>query len=161
MGEERAEMRLDLDHVRYGFGQESTFSRLFIASTFECFLLEDERRKVKVYGETCIPEGVYEITLRAEGGKHLDYLQRFPAFHKGMLWIRDVPNFEWAYYHIGNKASQTLGCPLTGQVPRILNSGEFEIGSSEAAYVPLYLKVSGHILGGGRVFTTIRDVEPR
>ena len=151
-----------LDHVRYGFGQESTLSRLFLAQSFECFLLEDERRKVKVYGETCFPEGCYEVTLRTEGKKHQDYLERFPDFHEGMLWIRGVPDFSFLYYHIGNKAKHTDGCPLTGTTPRILiPSGEFEVGSSEKAYVPFYRKVLAEMKSGSRVFTTVREVESR
>ncbi|MCK5316339.1 MAG: hypothetical protein KAJ55_00415 [Anaerolineales bacterium] len=151
---------MDLDHIRYGFGQESTLSRLYLPTGFECFLLEDERRRVKVRGETCIPEGRYEITLRTEGGRHEDYLERFPAFHVGMLWLRDVRDFTFIYYHIGNRESQTLGCPLTGRVPKILTTGEFEVRSSEKAYVPFYRKVSAVLLSGERVFTNIREEVP-
>jgi hypothetical protein len=154
-------MILNLEHVRYGFGLDSTLARLSIDAESFGFVLEDERRLVKVRGETCIPPGRYEIKLRAEGGKHQDYLDRFPELHKGMLWLQDVPDFEWVYYHIGNKDTDSLGCPLTGTYPVILPDGEFEVARSEAAYLKLYRKVLPVLLSdGGRVFTHITEAEP-
>jgi len=148
---------INLELERFGYGRNSTLGRLLVDGEFECFILEDERREIKVYGETCIPVGRYEIKLRAEGGKHTQYLDRFPELHKGMLWLQDVPEFEWIYLHIGNKESQTLGCPLTGQVPAILPDGEFEVMRSEVAYLALYRKVVGPLLIEERVWVHVRE----
>ncbi len=59
-------MKLNL--VRTQFGADATNGILFINGVFECFTLEDEVRDVKVYGETAIPKGTYNIEFRKEGG---------------------------------------------------------------------------------------------
>jgi len=149
-----------IEHERYGFGKKSTLSRLGAWGMFRGFALEDERREVKVYGETCMGLGIYRILLRTEGGKHEDYLRRFGTRHKGMLWFQDVENFSFLYYHIGNFESQTLGCPLVGTTPRILTTGEFEVGSSTRAYHKFYDLVAAEILSGTKVFSRIREAGP-
>lgn len=83
--------------------------------SFLCLTLEDiEREGAKVFGSTAIPRGVYELGLRTEGAMHPKYAQRFPAWHRGMIWLQDVPGFEYVYLHIGNTARDTLGCVLLG-----------------------------------------------
>lgn len=149
---------MNLELVRFGYGKDSTLGRLSVDGEFECFTLEDERREVKVYGETCIPEGRYEILLRTEAGKHERYLDRFPELHRGMLWLQDVPDFEFIYLHIGNKEDQTLGCPLTGTVPLIMPDGEFEVARSKDAYLALYRKVLPPLLIEERVFIHVSEV---
>jgi len=151
---------MEITHERFAFGHDSTLSQLRIDGLHECFALEDERRRTKVHGETCIPVGRYEIRLRAEGGMHEQYARRFPELHRGMLWLQDVRDFQWVYYHIGNRERETLGCPLVGQIPVILPDGEFEVARSEVAYRALYAKVIA-ALEVGRVFTTITEREPR
>ena len=148
---------MNLELVRYGYGTDSTLGRLLVDGEFECFTLEDERREVKVYGETCIPDGRYEIILRTEGGMTQRYADRFPELHKGMLWLQDVPEFEYVYLHIGNKESHTDGCPLVGRVPVCLPDGEFEISRSELAYVDLYRKVIAALESGERVFIHVSE----
>lgn len=98
------------------------------------FTLEDEKRDVKVKGETRIPAGTYEVTLRTEGGFHEKYSKKFPKMHRGMLWIRNIPNFEYVLIHIGNTDEDTAGCILVG------NSLSFEgkLMDSTSAYVRVY-----------------------
>lgn len=88
---------------------------------------------------------------------HKDYMKKFPKEHVGMLWLQDVPGFTWVYIHIGNKENQTDGCVLVGFRPIVLESGEFEVGSSTDAYLALYRRVSAAILSGERVFVHIRE----
>lgn len=151
---------LNIEIHRYGFGLNSTLGRVSLerrGEVFECFSLEDERRRVKVAGETCIPPGTYEVKLRTEGGLHSKYSDRFPETHRGMLWLQDVPNFQWVYIHIGNKERHTDGCPLVGEVPVILPDGEFEIARSEAAYLKLYSIVTEAMDAGERVVAHITE----
>jgi len=126
----------------------------------ECFTLEDERRRVKVQGETCIPAGRYEIRLRREGGLHQKYLARFPSTHLGMLWLQEVPGFNWIYLHIGNDEAETDGCPLLGRVPVILPDGEFRVASSTQAYLALYGRVTDAMERGERVFIEVNERGP-
>jgi hypothetical protein len=148
---------MNLELVRYGYGEDSTLGKLSVDEAFECFILEDERRDVKVPGETCIPEGRYEIKLRAEGGMHERYRDRFPELHQGMLHLQSVPGFTFIYLHIGNKESHTDGCPLTGAVPVSLPDGEFEVARSTDAYLALYRKVLPALLSGERVFIHVSE----
>lgn len=150
---------MTLEIHRYAFGDDSTLGRLSIDGHLYCFTLEDERRTVKVSGETCIPPGRYEIKLRTEGGLHAKYSERFPELHKGMLWLQDVPNFTWVYLHIGNREAHTDGCPLVGMVPVMLPDGEFEIARSKDAYVGLYEIVVGALDEGERVWVHITEDE--
>ena len=34
--------------------------------------------------------------------------------HKGMLWVRDVPGFEYILIHTGNTDEHTAGCLIVG-----------------------------------------------
>ena len=130
-------MRLSLE--RFGYGSDSTLGRLTLdGMEHVCYTIEDERRDVKVAGETCIPVGVYEIQLRTEGGLTQKYAARFPELHRGMLWLQNVPDFQFVYLHIGNDDDDTEGCPLTVTTPFVDASGEFTGGGSKDAYVKVY-----------------------
>jgi len=93
---------------------ESTLGTLSLDKRFLCFTLEDSHHEQKIPGKTRIPSGIYDIDLRTEGGLQTRYANRFPDFHEGMVWIRNVPNFSFIYFHIGNDSDDTSGCILTG-----------------------------------------------
>ena len=123
------------------------------------FVLEDEERTVKVFGETRIPEGVYEIKLRTEGGFHQKYLEKFGnEFHKGMLWLQNVPNFEYVLIHIGNTDDDTAGCLLVGDgcTENITKDGQLQ--GSTSAYKRLYPIIIDRLLDGEQVFIEIKNV---
>lgn len=143
---------------RYGFGDDSTGSRLTLSDDpFECFVVEDERRKVKVPGETCIPPGSYEVKLRTDSKKFKKYYDRFRDFHRGMLWLQDVPGFTWVYIHIGNTDDHTEGCLLPGLVQMLLPDGEFTVARSEPAYVAIYKRAIAAFDKNERVFVKITE----
>ena len=102
-----------------------------------CFMLEDEKRDIKVKGETRIPAKRYKILLRKAGRLHEKYSKRFPDIHKGMLHLQDVPNFTYIYLHIGTKDEDTLGCPLTGSKV-IISNNDLMVELSTKAYLKLY-----------------------
>jgi len=148
---------MQLEQIRYQENDNHTKSLFFIDKDFKCFLLEDGFNEVKVYGETRIPAGTYEIGLRTEGRKHNDYLKRFgKEFHKGMLWIRNIPNYKYVYIHIGNKPKDTLGCPLTGFVA---DCRQESVSSSTGAYKLIYPIIVRELLAGNKVTLTIKDLE--
>lgn len=111
---------------------------------FLAYTLEDEHRDVKVKGETRIPSGKYNITLRTEGGHHQRYEEKYGSMHKGMLWVRDVPGFEWILIHTGNTDEHTAGCLLVG------NSSDMKgfIGSSVNAYKRIYPPIAKALENG-------------
>ena len=127
---------------------------MFVDCDFECFTIEDEFRTTKKYGETRIPNGRYKVELRTVGGFHNRYLKKFGKdFHKGMLWVKDVPNFEYILIHIGNTEKDTAGCLLVGSTS---NSEKGFIGDSTGAYKSMYKKVSDAILRGEDVYITYK-----
>jgi len=117
------------------------------------YTLEDEKRKVKVPGETAIPAGTYEIKLRPMGESRLDkpYSERFD-FYKGQLWLQDVPNFTWVYVHCGNNDDHTDGCPLIG-----LERFGSSIGRSRDAYKKVYPLILEAMDKGAEVFIHVKD----
>jgi len=125
---------------RFISDNDSTISKVMVDGNFVCFGLEDEYREEKVSKETRIPAGTYRVTLRTEGSHHSRYSNKFPDFHKGMLHVRDVPNFKWILIHIGNTDEDTDGCLLVGS-QAITDPGEMKIISSTVAYKRFYSMV--------------------
>ena len=109
---------MKLKVLRFSSQEDSTSGLLFLEGKkgleFLCYTLEDERRVLKVKGETRIPAGTYQISLRKEGGHHEKYKKKYGKMHKGMLHVIDVPNFKWILIHTGNTDEHTAGCLLVG-----------------------------------------------
>ena len=80
---------MKLQVLRFSSQTDSTSGLLFeineLGKHFLCYTLEDERRALKVRGETRVPAGVYSIALRKEGGFHDRYSKKYGGFHVGML----------------------------------------------------------------------------
>jgi len=129
-------MKITVD--RFHSDDDATLSRILLDGKFFCFGLEDEYREEKVPGETRIPPGEYKMGLRKTGGMHGRYGAKFD-FHKGMLHVLDVPEFEWIYIHVGNTDAHTAGCLLVGT--GATTDGELRVTGSVNAYRALYGKV--------------------
>lgn len=162
--QEKIEKRIimELEVLRYSSQNESTLGALFNISNgreFLCYTLEDEYRTKKQYGETRIPSGRYKITLRTEGGFHEKYSSRFKEIHKGMLWVRDVPNFEYVLIHIGNKDDDTAGCLLVGDSSIQNITEEGFVGNSTAAYLRVYPKIAEALSRGEEIYITYTDYD--
>jgi hypothetical protein len=125
---------------RFEHNEDETISRVYLDGVYQCFALEDQYRLVKVAGDTRIPSGTYRVTLRLVGGKNATYSKKYPTWHKGMLWVRDVPGFEYILIHQGNTDKDTEGCLLLGTKRGILN-GRQAVLESAIAYKRFYLKV--------------------
>ena len=138
---------MKLEVLRFSSGKDSTSGALFSVvegvKTFLCYTLEDEYRDNKVYSETRIPAGIYEIRFRTVGGFHAKYSKRFQDIHKGMLHIVDVPGFDYILVHCGNTDEHTAGCLLVGdtQNNNMVEEDGF-IGRSTAAYKRIYPKIA-------------------
>jgi len=146
-------MHLSLQRLKED--DNSTIGFLSIDNEPMYFTLEDDYDEVKKYGSTCIPKGTYHIKLRNEGGVTKRYEKKFgKEFHKGMLWLQDVPNYEWVYIHMGNTHKHTEGCILVG-VTSDLSKNKKRVGRSQDAYEIIYAKVRDAILAGEEVVITI------
>jgi hypothetical protein len=63
-----------------------------------------------------------------------------------MIWVQDVPGFEWILWHAGNTDENTAGCLLLGNTQtnnRIAKDGF--IGNSVDAYKFVYPRVAAAI----------------
>lgn len=151
-------MKLTLQ--RFSGSNESTLGALSIDGKFSCFILEDEFRAVKVKKETRIPAGTYKILLRKEGSHHESYTKKFPASHKGMLHLQDVPNFQYILIHIGNTDVDTEGCLLVGDsaVQNVTTRGS--IAGSTTAYERIYPVIAAELVKGSVVTIEVYD-EPK
>jgi hypothetical protein len=142
--------------LRVSSQKDSTSGLLFEVDngkrTFLCYTIEDEQRDVKVWGETRIPAGTYQLELRTEGGFHNRYKSRYGDWHKGMIWVKDVPGFEYILWHTGNTDENTAGCLLLGnsQESNIVKKDGF-VGASRDAYKFVYPRVVAAIESGIRV----------
>lgn len=123
----KKQMILILDRV--WCTEKSTIGQLYIDGWNECLILEDydrlKKNRRKVYGETAIPRGTYEIRL--------NYSRKFKRI---LPLLSNVPGFSGIRIHAGNTARDTEGCLLPG-VTRGTNS----VGQSKRAFKKLYKKL--------------------
>lgn len=136
---------------RFGLGDDSVLGRLIVDGQTRCYTLEDERRKVKIKTETCIPEGSYKLQLRRWGGFHTRYSKAFSEIHIGMLEVMDVPGFTGILVHCGNTDEDTAGCVLVGTRGIMTAKHEFEVINSKIAYRAIYPPIAKALVEGREV----------
>ena len=155
---------VELEVLRFSSQKDSTNGILFDVTggkrKFLCYTLEDEHREEKVSSETRVPAGTYRITLRTVGGFHGRYLKRYGSMHKGMLWVRDVPGFEYILIHTGNTDEHTAGCLLVGDSQQA-NFGDSDgfVGSSTQAYKRIYPPIAEALEAKQKVMITYIDFD--
>ena len=155
---------MKLEVLRFSSEDDSTSGLLFDITDnkrkFLAYTLEDEYREEKEMHETRIPAGTYNVTLRTEGGFHQRYVAKYGDMHKGMLWVRDVPGFEYILIHTGNTDEHTSGCLLLGdsQTNNQIKEDGF-IGSSVQAYKRVYPQIAQVLEDGGVVNITYTDFD--
>jgi len=157
---------MQLEVLRFSSQTDSTSGLLFevtdIKRHFLCYTLEDERRALKVRGETRVPAGTYKIELRKEGGFHNRYTKKYPGIHRGMLHVTDVPGFEYILIHTGNTDEHTAGCLIVGDSQEnnlILRDGF--VGKSVNAYKRIYPSIAKAIEQGEEVTIEYIDFDGR
>ena len=165
---------MDLEVIRFSSGTDSTNGILLEVDMmapnphgegFRCkrkflaYTLEDEYREEKVYGETRIPDGKYELGLRKVGGYNKKYTKRFFGIHIGMLQVLNVPNFEYILIHCGNTDEHTAGCLLVGdsQENNQIQKDGF-IGKSTQAYKRIYPPIAEALKCGEKVTITYKTI---
>ncbi len=151
---------------RFADDGETTLGILYIDGVFECFTVEDqEQTGDKVRGETRVPNGTYDVKLRAEGGYHNKYTTKYGDMHKGMLCIYNAPNwkietdthdFQYILIHTGNHDDHTMGCLLVNDA---VSGANFRGSSSVDAYEDFYPKVAKVLEAGESVTIEYIDIE--
>ena len=96
---------MELTLNRIFLGTVATIGELWVNNSHLTDTLEDRVRPEgkKVYGQTAIPEGTYEVKLTYS-----------PRFKKILPEILNVPNFSGIRIHCGNSSADSLGCVLVG-----------------------------------------------
>lgn len=113
---------------------KSTTGKLYLDGNFECYILEDVVREVKIPGETAIPEGTYQVVITHS-----------PRFKKFLPLLVDVPGFTGVRIHCGNRPEDTEGCLLPGRVRDPKGDGVLE---SKPAFTALFAKLSAATKAG-------------
>jgi hypothetical protein len=134
-------MKLTL--VRNTFTDQSTIGDLSVDGKFFCHTLEDQRRPdgEKVHGSTCIPPGVYRVTVTASA-----------RFKRALPLLLNVPNFAGIRIHPGNAPKDTEGCILVGRT----KSADF-IGESRVVFEPLFALIDSALSRGEKVEIEITE----
>lgn len=148
---------MDIKLIRYKSNEFATLGKLFLDKNFECYILEDEYREVKVKHHTRISAGVYELAFRKYGRFHDIYKARYANFHQGMIELKNVPNFTDILIHAGVTHEDTSGCLLTGKQ---VDEQKMQItsGTSAHAYIALYIKLA-NAMKEGKQFIQIFDYD--
>jgi len=128
-------MKIEVKRIKRG--KNSTLSELYIDGDFYCYGLENKVRVVKIKGRTAVPKGNYRLQLNTYGSMNVKYRKKFPDWHRGMLEIIDIPNYNYVYIHIGNYHSDTKGCLLVGEYYKSYDD-DFAVFDSTKAYQRLY-----------------------
>lgn len=94
-------------------GEKYTIGKLYVNNIYFCDTLEDKVRDLtkepKVYGQTAIPAGVYEINMSTVSPK---FKNRSWAKKWGGIVprLKNVPYFEGILIHPLNRPEESYGC---------------------------------------------------
>lgn len=142
---------MELKLERNTFTEKSTIGTLSINGVPECFILEDKDRglidamplskinELKVYGETAIPYGRYEIDITMSA-----------RFKKLLPILLNVKGYEGIRIHTGNTAVDTHGCLLPAR-----KKGKDIVTESTLAFNQLFAKLKTAKENKERIFITI------
>ena len=101
-----------------------TIGELYVDGAFECHILEDAERDLKIYGETAIPKGSYNLVITPSN-----------RFKRDLPLLENVPGYTGIRIHPGNHAGNTEGCLLPGRTRT-----DRAVGESKAAFNSLFAK---------------------
>lgn len=141
-----------------------TIGQLFVDGVFYCNTLEDKDRgltssmtleeikKKKVYGETAIPTGTYNIRIDVVSSKFSKstwYIKNCNGSR--MPRLENVKGYDGILIHPGNRAEETQGCILLGK-----NDVKGMVTKSKDYFLPLYNKMYAAYKKGEQITITIK-----
>ena len=125
-----------------------TIGQLLVDGAFFCNTLEDKDRGLtqdtelpvikaaKVYGETAIPSGVYDIDMETRSLKYAG-VEWYRKLNDGyMPTVENVPGFTRILIHPGNSPLDTYGCIIVGE-----NKVKGRLINSRATFAKLYARM--------------------
>lgn len=162
---------------RYKSEKDWTLSEFYIKTVRRGYGVEDEFREIKVPGETRIPNGIYPLGLRqspkfsekfymdAHGRLNEHKIGDFTQPHD-LIWVMDVPNFQYVLWHWGNTDDDTDGCYIVGSgladiVDKKKGGTQRGVGGSRMKYTEIYPEIRALILAaqaaGHKVYVEYKD----
>ena len=122
---------MKIEVIRRWFTDKSTIGGMMLDGRFQCFTLEDRVRRpgVKVYGQTAIPAGEYQLIV--------NYSLRFKRY---MPLLLNVPMFSGVRIHSGNTDKDTEGCILVGN-----SKGDDVVLQSRLAFAELFDSIASRV----------------
>lgn len=154
---------MELTLRRIALRDTYTIGRLYVDDVYVCDTLEDCVRDLnrngqfdygerKVYGETAIPYGRYEVELNVKSPKYSNFA-KYPWAkpYGGFLpRLKNVKNFDGILIHVGNTPRDSFGCILTGY-----NTIKGQLTNSRKAFATLMDKylIPARTRGEGVVIT--------
>ena len=124
-----------------------TEGKLYVDGSYYCDTLEDTERTLassadKVYSETAIPAGTYEVK------RHYS-----PKFQQNMPLLADVPYFTGILIHSGTNSGHTAGCILVGEKS---SDGRLNGSTTQKISKDLREKIFAAIDSGKNVTITVK-----
>jgi len=123
---------MKIEVLRSMLNPTCTIGELSIDGEFVCFTLEDVVRPEgaeKVYGQTAIPYGKYDVLVTHS-----------PHFDRDLPLLVDVPDFEGVRIHPGNTAADTAGCLLVG-----FNHTDGSVTESRLAFDAVFARIEAAV----------------
>lgn len=138
---------MELVLQRYVSDKGATTGFLTVDGEIQCYTLEDEVRPPgeKVYGQTAIPPGRYQVVMAL--------FER-----KGVMLplLLNVPMFTGIFIHTGNTIADTQGCILVGDR---IGDDRCSLLYSRAAMGDLQPLIEQALAQGDEVWITILNAE--
>jgi len=167
---------MKLLNIRQIFTANSTIGKLFVDGEFLCYVMEPTDRglestmdlqtilKMKLYGKTAIPIGIYPLQLISGAG----IFGEFPFLKEKYTItgeagkrpfmvpeLQGIKDFDQVLFHPGNYPKDTKGCSLVGD--SII--GPDFIGRTDIAFYALEAKCFAAIKAGGVTYEIQRDAQ--
>ncbi len=158
---------------RYNLKSDWTLGKLSVFNKIDGFTVEDEVRAIKLHGETAIPYGVYPLGYRQSPKFSSSFLysdsvnkliepkdkSKYPNIkdwrNHDLIWVQNVPGFQYILIHWGNTDDDTEGCLIVGSKIGIIN-GQEGVLSSRVYYKNLYPRIYPIIKQGNQFIEYIK-----
>lgn len=136
---------------------------MYVDGVYECDTFEDtdrglsndmtieEIKKKKVYGQTAIPTGAYEINMDVVSPKFKNRSWAKP-YNGKLPRLMNVSGYEGVLIHVGNKPEDTLGCLCVSQ-----NKIKGQVVNSTATFHELMAKLVKAHDKGENISITIEE----
>lgn len=154
---------MELKLIRKIKSDTYTIGELYVNNKLFCDTLEDKDRGLldsmsldeikskKVYGQTAIPKGTYEITLDVVSPKFSKYPFYMEVCKGKLPRLQNVKGFEGILIHAGNTDKDSAGCLLVG-----MNLERGKVLKSQETFRKLYKMLSEAKLRGEYIQITIK-----